>query len=193
MLMLGVLCTSAVHAQKVEISPFAGVRAGGAVADETGISYDLDATASYGLGLEIALKPEAHLQLLWSHQPTGFSRFSFDGEDQIDFDVDYFHVGTTYIFDPLSTTRPFLGMSIGATRASAPEDGSSATYFSFAIGGGVKLMLNDHIGFRLDGRLYGTWGGSGALAVGCSGGCIVGFSGDFLWQAEATAGLVIGF
>ena len=84
-------------------------------------------------------------------------------------------------------------MSIGATRVAAPADNTSATYFSFAIGGGVKLFVSENIGLKLDGRFFGTWGGSGAFAVGCSGGCIVGFSGDFLWQGEAAVGLIIGF
>jgi hypothetical protein len=192
-LALAVCSTPAVGAQTIEISPFVGVRGGGSVTDVTAISYELDATASYGLGVEVALKPEAHIQLLWSHQPTGVDRFSFDDDGRVDLDVDYFHIGTTYIWDPLGSTRPFLGMTVGATRVASPDEGSSSTHFSFSIGGGVKLMLNNTVGFRLDGRLYGTWGGSGSFAVGCSGGCIVGFSGDFLWQAEATAGLVIGF
>jgi len=181
------------EAQKVEISPFAGLRFGGSATAETGIAYDLDTTSSYGLGLEFALRPEAHVQLLWSHQPTGFDRFSLDDDGRIELDIDYLHAGTTYVFDPSNRTRPFLGMTVGATLVSAPDEGVSATFFSFSIGGGVKLLVNDHVGIRLDGRLYGTWAGSGAFVVGCAGGCIVGFSGDFLWQGEATVGLVLGF
>ena len=192
--LLGSFWAPTIHAQKFEISPFAGLRFGGAVTDETGISYDLDTTASFGVDLEFALSPEARVLLLWSHQSTGVNRFSYDDDGQVDLDIDYFHAGTAYVFDPWSRTRPFLGMSIGATRVVSPADDSTSTYFSFAIGGGVKLLLNDHIGFRLDARLYGTYGGSGAFAVGCGpGGCLVGFSGDFLWQGEVTAGLVIGF
>ena len=192
--LLGSFWAPTTHAQKFEISPFAGLRFGGAVTDETGISYDLDATASYGVGLEFALNDKARVQLLWSHQSTGVNRFSYDDDDRVDLDIDYFHAGTSYVFDPLSRTRPFLGMSIGATRVVSPADDTWSTYFSFAIGGGVKFLLNDHVGIRLDGRFFGTYGGSGAFAVGCgSGGCLVGFSGDFLWQGEATVGLVIGF
>ena len=181
-------------AQKFEISPFAGLRFGGAVTDQTGITYDLDATASYGVGLEFALSDEARIQLLWSHQSTGVNRFSYDDDGRVDLDIDYFHAGTAYIFDPLSRTRPFLGMSIGATRVASPDDNSAVTYFSVGIGGGVKLFFNDHIGIRFDGRFFGTYGGSGAFAVGCgSGGCLVGFGGDFLWQGETAVALVFGF
>ncbi len=193
-ILIGSLWAPTISAQKFEISPFAGLRFGGAMTDETGITYDLDSTASYGVGLEFALSDEARIQLLWSHQSTGVNRFSYDEDDRVDLDIDYFHAGTAYIFDPLSRTRPFLGMSIGATRVASPAANSAATYFSVGIGGGVKLFLNDHIGFRFDGRFFGTFGGSGAYAVGCgAGGCLVGFSGDFLWQGEAAVALVFGF
>ena len=192
-----VLCgvwASAADAQKFEITPFAGFRFGGEAVDETGISYDLEATGSIGLGLEFAMSESARVQLLWSHQSTSVDRFSFDDDGRVDLDIDYFHVGTAYVFDPSSRTRPFLGMSIGATRVVSPSESSEATYFSFAIGGGVKIFFNDHIGLRFDGRLFGTYGGSGAFAVGCGpSGCLVGFGGDFLWQGEGTVGLLIGF
>ena len=51
-------------AQKFEIAPFAGFRFGGQGTDETGISYDLEASGSYGLGLEFAMSESARVQLL---------------------------------------------------------------------------------------------------------------------------------
>ncbi len=191
--LVSVLWIPNAFARKVEFYPFAGLRFGGAVADETGIAYDLDGSASYGLGLEFALSAEARLQLLWSHQSTGVDRFSFEDDGRVDLDIDYFHVGTAYVFEPWSRTRPYLGMTIGATQVAAVDEDSSGTYFSFGINGGVKYLFNDHVGLRLDGRLFGTYGGSGAFAVGCSGGCFIAFSGDFFWQAEGTVGLVIAF
>lgn len=181
-------------AQKFELAPFAGLRFGGAVSDITGISYDLDTTSSYGLGLEVALSDEAHLQFLWSHQATGFNRFEFDGDGRTDLDIDYFHAGGTYVIDVDSRIRPFVGATLGATRivSDGAESGSS-TFFSFGFGGGVKLLFNDHIGVRFDGRMYGTYAGGGTFAVACAGGCVVGFGGDFFWQGEVAAGLVIAF
>jgi len=183
------------HAQKVEFSPFVGYRWGGSVSDITGISYDLDATMSYGAGLEFALSNEAHLGVVWSHQSTGVTRFSYDDDGRTDLDIDYLHFSGVYIFDPESKVRPFVGASIGATRlASVGQDSSSSTQFSLGIGGGVKLMFNQHVGIRLDGRFFGTFAGNGGFAVGCGpAGCLAGFGGDFLWQGEIAAGLIIGF
>ena len=181
-------------AQKVELAPFAGLRFGGAVSDITGVSYDLDATSSFGLGIEVKLSGQFRLQLLWSHQATGFSRFEFDGDGRTDLDIDYFHAGGIYVLDAASKTQPFVGATLGATRiVSDGDDSGSSTYFSFGIGGGVKLLFNDHIGIRLDGRMYGTYAGGGTFAVACAGGCVFGFGGDFFWQGEVAAGLMIAF
>ena len=61
----------------------------------------------------------------------------------------------------------------------------------------VELRFGDHIGIRLEARLFGTFVNSSS-ALWCGGGsggggCSFGFSGDVLWQYEATAGLTFIF
>jgi hypothetical protein len=63
-ILMSMLWAGSAGAQKFEITPFAGFRFGGEAVDETGISYDLEATGSFGLGLEFAMSESARVQLL---------------------------------------------------------------------------------------------------------------------------------
>jgi opacity protein-like surface antigen len=181
-------------AQKVELTPFAGLRFGGSISDITGVSYELDTAASYGLGLGFALSEETSVELLWSHQSTGFNRFAYDDDGRVDLDIDVFQIGFVYEVTADGSVQPFVGAGLGATRVATVIDESSSTHFAIGFGGGVKLLFSDHVGIRLDGRLFGTFAGSGGFTVGCGpGGCILGFGGNLLWQGEVAAGLVIAF
>ena len=54
-------------------------------------------------------------------------------------------------------------------------------------------MPNRRIGLRLDGRVFTTFAEFEGQAFACAPrGCFVSFNADVVWQAEFSAGLVVG-
>ncbi len=193
-----VVVPGVVHAQSFELIPTAGYVFGGDAYDYwSGASVSLDNGSSYGLAVDIPIghMGESFLEIYWSRHSSGATTFGFE-PTYLDLDIDVFQAGGVYEFPGVShTVRPYVAGTVGFSvfKASKPWSGSE-TVFSAGLGGGVKLMFSDHVGFRLDGRgLFNFVGGSGS-SLGCGpGGCWLGFSSDVLFQFEATAGLVIGF
>jgi hypothetical protein len=186
--------------EKVEVIPFLGYRFGGSLtAAQTGESYNLDSSASYGLVVDIPLGDgTSMLELLWSRQDTEVRTGSiFEEADRFGLLIDSYQVGVVHELDD-QQVRPFVTASLGATRFAVDRGSvSDSTVFSFTAGGGAKILFGEHVGIRLDGRLYAPFV-SGSAGVVCGGGggggsCFLSFNGTVLWQIEATAGLIVVF
>ncbi len=181
----------------VELLPFYGYHFGGEVVDYYyGDRYDLKDAPTYGLGVDIELDPydETWIVFRWSHQDSELNTTNPD-LGRLDLGVDYFHIGGLMAFgDHTDNIVPYGLGTLGATHFNPDGAGlSSATRFSFGLGGGVKLMFAERVGVRFEGRLLGTYFASGSALIcgGYPGGCTFGVSGNVLWQGELTAGLVI--
>lgn len=154
------LGSGAAAAQNLEISPFVGLRFGGEANGEV-LGYapfglELGDGASSGLVVSFPVHRWLHVELIWSHQSTELLDNYFDEAALFDVDVDYYHAGVSYQWT-LGQVRPFAGISVGATVLDPDLAGlGSDTRFSIGLGGGAKLMLNQHFGFRLEGRLLVT-------------------------------------
>lgn len=183
-------------AQQVELTPHIGYKLGGGLTDfYTGRDYDFDDSESYGLTLNytLGLMGDTQLDLSWSRQDTSMEVTGFE-RDTFDLTIDHWQIGGLRQWNEDEPLRPFVVGSIGAAHFSPDEaDLSSATRFAFGLGGGVKILPSDHVGIRLQGKLYGAYasGGGGLICGGA--GCTFGFSGNFMWQAEFSAGLIIAF
>ena len=182
-------------AQNFELTPFVGYRFGGDFQDSvTGGGLDIDDSESYGIVLGMNMSPETQVEFLYSHQatkikPTGL----FSPTSLTDLNIDYYHLGGSYIWNPKRKMRPFIQASIGVAHFNPDRAGlGSETRFSFGIGGGVKYFLTKHIGLRLDGRALGTLLNSNS-AVFCSGGCTINVQGSTLWQFEGNLGVIFAF
>ena len=181
--------------QNFEVTPFAGYRFGGSFEDSvTGFGLDIHNSEAYGIVLGINMSPETQVELLYSHQPTELRpKGLFSPTSLTDLDIDYYHFGGTYIWNPERDVRPFIQASVGVTHLSPDRAGlGSETRFSFGIGGGVKYFLTKHIGFRLDGRALGTLLNSNST-IFCSGGCTVRVEGNTLWQFQGNLGVIFAF
>ena len=182
-------------AQNFEVTPFVGYRFGGDFEDSgTGFGLDINESETYGVVLGINMSPETQLEILYSHQSTDIKpKGLFSPTSLTDLDIDYYHLGGSYIWDPQKKLRPFIQASLGVARLNPDRAGlSSETRFSFGIGGGVKYFLTKHIGLRLDGRALGTLLNSNS-AIFCSGGCTVRVEGSTLWQFEGGLGIIFAF
>jgi hypothetical protein len=182
-------------AQKIEVTPFIGYRFGGGLEDSvTGATLDIKDSESYGLILGYRTSRETTIELLFSRQSTDLiAKGLFSPTSLTDLDINYIHLGGSYVWYPKRKLRPFIQASLGATHLNPGRaDLASETRFSFGIGGGAKYFFTKNIGLRLDGRALGTLVDSDS-AIFCSGGCTIRVSGSTLWQFEGTLGLIFAF
>jgi hypothetical protein len=184
----------AASAQTVQVAPFGGVRFGNDLYEVyTGTSVDLDGAPSFGVTVDAFVREGTSVSFLYSRQEAHLQgvRSPYSTVDFGTLSVEHWHVGGTQELDG-GSVRPFLAGTAGLTRFGSRHD--SETRFSLAGGAGVKLMPSDHIGARLDGRLYAVFvdGGIGRMVCGF-GACLFDLDVLVLWQAEFSAALVVSF
>jgi len=183
---------------QVEITPFAGYRIGGDLEDFDFAGVDLDDSESYGLVVDIDVGGGFQVELMYGNQDTALtSSRLFEPDTILDLEVEYIHGGVLYQWEPGGDVLPFIVGTIGVTRL-IPDGPGYVTEdrFSGSIGGGVKLMISDHIGFRFEGRGFSTVVDDGDDAF-CERGdrdCYrYRYDNEILWQLEARAGLILRF
>ena len=173
----------------IEITPMAGYRFGGQVETVTGEKLHFSEDSSFALAVDFDLAAEKQIELFWSHQKSDLTRGT---TEVFSSGIDYIHIGGTVLY-PQQSFSPFVAGGLGVTHFSPDNGYKSETRFSISIGGGIKKMLTDHIGLRLEGRGYGTWfPNAGAIFCG-NGGCNISASGDALFQFEGLAGAILKF
>ncbi len=186
-----------VMAAGFEITPFAGYTWGGEFNDAvTNTKLEVKESNNYGLMLDINQDPQSQIELYFSNQSTQLhaNQGLFTGNPLFNMDIQYYHIGGTYSPSDPGKIRGFLAGSLGATHM-VPQGPNldSVTKFSLSLGGGVKLYATDHIGFRLEGRWFGTlFDGSGAVFC-ANGACAVHVEGSMFSQFVANAGVIIAF
>lgn len=160
--LLVLLCAVPTSAADFELTPFVGYQFGGTFEedfdDDDDFDFfddvDIEESESYGLILDIGLSKNAQVEFLYSHQDSSIEESGFFGDALGDVEIEYFHAGLLWQWGA-GQVKPFVVASGGATRFSFADD--SDTRFSAAIGGGVKVLVSEHVGFRFDGRLYSTF------------------------------------
>ncbi len=183
-------------APAIELTPFAGFQFGGWFSEEFGYNsglddIDIDESATWGLILDVAVNRHAQIELLYSRQETEFHPPRFSGGPRSDLDIEYFQLGFLWQWTP-GQVRPFVVGSLGAASFD-PERGGSETRFATTVGGGVKLVVNDHFGFRFEGRAYTTFMEHDDVVFCDPSYCHYHRDGSVLVQFDLKAGLVFSF
>lgn len=181
---------------RVELSPFAGYRWGGELeAGDNALfdqDVDVDESAVFGLRLGIAITDEVHFELLASRQPTQFTTgdgdLFGDDADLLDVNIDTLQAGLLFQ-GGAGQVHPFGVVALGMSRLDPDLPGvSDEERLSASAGGGVKVFVNRHLGFRFEARAYwidtedeedddfDVWEWDGDM-----------------YQGEATAALVLAF
>lgn len=197
---LGLLPTLAQQSatwNKFEITPFVGYHFGGKISVRDG-NLTFKDNIGYGVIADISVRPGMQVEILYSHQPSELRLKNYATgvqESLFDASIDYWQIGGLAEFFKGGMAKPFGVMTLGVTHLNPKEVGySSEVRFSFGLGGGAKIQPSQHIGFRLDGRLYFTYiAGGGGLWCGLPGGCWVTLGGEAIVQAQLNAGLIIAF
>jgi hypothetical protein len=203
LLLLGFLAWNKASAQesppqKIEVTPFYGYQVGGDIRTRGGNAGVKGATV-YGLAVDVFVNPEWQFEAFYSRQDTDLnvrddSPFGSTSE-VFDVSVEYFQGGFLYQFDDQKSVRPFLLISLGATRFDPKQaDLSSEWSFSIVGGGGVKLFVSDHFGFRFQGQLQVPflWIHS-RFFCSAPGGCLLDIDAAATLQAAGSVGIILAF
>jgi hypothetical protein len=197
MLLLTLLAVTAgsAHAAELELTPFISYRFGGEVPAESSdvfpVDAEVDEDAAYGLSMNLKVKPGLLIELFASRQDTEFIDDSglFAPEDNLfDVAITYYHVGVGWSWK-IHDYEPFVLGSLGLTNIKPDSFGlHDEDEFSMSFGGGLKIWLNNHVGFRFEGR--GFWTDLGSSEEDWE---FWEEYDDDLYQGEVKVGLVISF
>lgn len=189
------LVLGAVSAQaQFELTPFFGYRVGGELEDFDFDGVDLEDSESYGLIADFDVGGGFQVELLYSTQDTRLESVElFQPTAILDLDVEYFHGGVLYQWQPGGDVLPFITGSVGLTRLVPQQRGfETEDRFSFSVGGGAKLMLGEHVGLRFEGRGFTTFVDDDDDAF-CDRRRCYRYDTTVLWQVEGRVGLVLRF
>jgi hypothetical protein len=180
----------------VEFAPFFGYSFSGGFEDaDTGEDYDIDDAACYGGMVDVRVSESTQVEFFLSRQETELQSDDglFGGPTLFDLDIDYYHLGGTYILTD-GPWQPFVVATVGATHIDPDVSGSdSLTRLSLGIGGGVRFFPTENFGLYLAGRGLFTFVGGDTLVESEGGALTVEIASDTLWQAQLQAGVIFAF
>jgi hypothetical protein len=180
----------------VEIAPFIGYRFGGSVGDtSSAASYGINGARSEGVTISVPVRRDRAMELLFSRQDTGVDVEGLFDTKHYALTIDHWMVGAVGEFPGHSgRVRPFMAAYLGLTNfRTSTGDSTSESWFTAALGGGVKLDMAKHVAIRFDARGYAVFVSSGAGAICGPAGCSVAFSGNAMFQGEVAASVVLKF
>ena len=181
---------------RIEITPFAGYRLAGDFNAPSSDSFlrlgaKVDESALYGVTLGVPLNEHWRFEVTANRQSTSFTvdeGFLTPETKLGDVDLTMIHAGFALEWGE-GQVKPFLLASGGITRIDPKfQELSAEDRVSGSLGGGVKILLNDNLGLRLEGRGYWT-----DLNTRFHDRYSRYDSNEGLYQYEASAGLIFRF
>ncbi len=186
----------AVDLKTIEFTPLYGYSFSGGIEDAaSGEEFDIDDSACWGGILDVRMSKATQLEIFFSRQETELESQDslFTGRTLFDLDVDYYHIGGTYVLVD-GRWQPFGVATIGATHINPSLSGAdSVTRLSFGLGGGVRFLPTSHLGLYLAGRGLFTFVGTDTFIENDSGTLNVEINGGGLWQLQLQAGAIFAF
>lgn len=193
---------------RFEVTPFIGVRTGGAFrAVEQDIALKAKPSFGGGVMFDYRLNETMALEFLWSHQSTDVELLDVSavpGADAVEnppsesptfgIGVDYFHGDFVYGGGP-TIFHPYVLIGGGVARLNPDVSAAPATSkFSFSVGTGFRSYFTERLGLRVDARAFGTRIGDKQEDVACGVfGCVSFERASTFWQGQIVGGLVIAF
>jgi len=204
------------HAQKFEITPYAGYRWTSQIngttitlPDGTTLSnLDFESGMLYGLWLDARVQPRLMLELVLEGMPTkiqGTDDTTGKKTDAYDFNLYYFQLGLLYeiieagIAAEQVKVRPFIMGALGMTMFDPAGDRATNSRFSASFAMGFKTMFSQRLGLRVQGRYMWTYMSAGndyfctGTGTGVGEQCTLFPTTESLSQIDLTLGLIIAF
>jgi hypothetical protein len=154
--------------------------------------------SSFGLAVGRDLSEESAVEIMWTRQN---ARLQATGgatppENLGALMIDQYRFNGLYFPpQPEGRARWFVLCGLGASVFSPEGNYGSSTQLNFALGGGSKIRLTDHLGLRLDAHWLATpFNSDGTIAcssTSAGGHCAVASSGQLLSQFELTGGVFV--
>jgi hypothetical protein len=179
-----------------EVTPYLGYRFGGSFTTaDTGQHVDLDSHTSFALALDLRADEGSQYELFYSRQSTAMRGPALASTGV---DIEYLHIGGTLLLEDLQRVQSYLLGGLGATRFRPGITGAGdATYFSAALGLGLRVPFNRHFSLRLEARGFWTLVNANT-AIFCKsdqtgGVCSIHARGSSFLQGELLAGAAFAF
>ena len=154
------LASPAMAQSRVEVGGFVGwVISDGVPISTTavnGVTYtraDPKDAQSFGFTFGVYVTPQVEVEFLWSRQMSALEVSGSGATLSGDMTVDNYHGNFVYNFGESDMkVRPFVFGGLGATAYGAArfpnKTLTSDTQFSWAVGGGIKAFMSEHVGFK---------------------------------------------
>lgn len=197
--------------QKIELTPFAGVKVGGKINVTGGTPCTsspcidnvlIKSGVDYGGIFDYSLWDNFQFEFLWMRQPTVLSTHdAISGSvNQITTSkLDTYTFGATYAFrNPDAPVKPFITGGIGWTNFTNIHNPNNVDLgfsngLTYTIGGGAKYYFSRHIGLRADVRyLYVRTTPSSSIQCGFVG-CFQVPTHNHANQGAANLGVIVRF
>lgn len=183
-----------------EVTTFGAYRLGGEFDIDnapagTPDSAELEDGSGWGVGLALYRDPGAYYEFLYSRQETPIDR-NVPAVGSLQVTTEYYQLGGTVLFDSQAAARSWLSLTVGVTRFTA--DGYSAeSDFSASLGAGLRMPLSEQIALTMGLRGYLTFVDADTRffcsSIDGQGGCLLNATGSTIFQAEASAGIIVRF
>ena len=187
--------TAPVPPRTVEITPTVGWRMGGGVETEDG-EFDVESATSFGVILDVRVRSDGVVELLYDRQSSDVVRRSSTGPDSTitDIVIEYFQLGGAVEFGHKPNLKPFFALTLGAAHLDPSGDRDDEWHFAGVATLGAKAYLGEHIGLRAQTRLWGTFL-TEESQIFCSlpGVCVLSASGKLFVQADFSGGIMFVF
>jgi len=174
----------------VELSGGYGFQFGGGASGRDG-RVDISESGSFGFTLDIPVRQNARVELLWWRQNTQAEFQPFVGApSSSDMAVEYYQLGGMTEF-PRGNLAPYAVLTLGTTRLLGKGNLSGDEWrFGGTLGGGVKISRGT-VGLKLDGRLLWTARNTGSGFWCGTGGCAIGVTGHAIAQGLFSASVFV--
>jgi len=196
--------------QKIELTPFAGVKVGGKInvsgnSSSPGVDNVLiKSGVDYGGIFDYSLWDNFQFEFLWMRQPSVLSTHDTSTSPPTvtritDSKLDTFTFGATYDFrNPDAPVKPFITGGVGWTHFTNIHNPNNVDLgfsngLTYNIGGGAKYYFSRHIGLRADVRyLYVRTTPSSSIQCGFVG-CFQVPTHNHANQGAANLGVIVRF
>lgn len=180
-------------AQSYEITPFIGYTTAGDIERIAPEITQLQIAGSFTWGAQFGVffGPHMGVEVSWIQQETRLRLATTAGSaSPFDIDAGQLHGNFIYQFaEEDARVRPYVLAGLGATFFRSAEL-QSETKLSFALGGGAKIFLQEHIGIKLQAKYNPTRLGGDSAGDFCD---PFGFCQGTLNQFEFGGGLILRF